>query len=133
VENAIKHPLPNRSRHYNLFFATKKELKKELATLSAAELEEVASELARVRKKLISRGEKYLWEFGARGELDIGADMAAWAVRRARLAKAGQSTRALWGELPELVERFVHAWANRAREGGMRDSAVRMAEVGKQL
>jgi hypothetical protein len=133
VENAIKHPLPNRSRHYNLFFATKKELKKELATLSAAELEKVASALARVRKKLISRGEKFLWEFGARGELDIGADMAAWAVRRARLAKAGQSTRALWGELPELVERFVHAWANRAREGGMRDSAVCMAEVGKQL
>ncbi len=33
VENAIKHPKPNRSRHFNLFFATRREFKKELIKL----------------------------------------------------------------------------------------------------
>ncbi len=131
VENAIAHPLPNRSRHYNLFFASRKELKKELATLSTAELEKVAAALARVKAKLIRRGEKFLWEFGALGELELGADLAAWAVRRAQLAKAGQRARVLRAELPELIERFVNAWANRAREGGLREAVARLAAVGR--
>jgi hypothetical protein len=116
-----------------LFFATRAELKEELATLTTAELEKVAGALARVRAMLIRRGKKFLWEFGALGELELGVDLAAWAIRRAQCAKAGKSTRALRGELPELVERFVNAWANRAREGGLREAAVRMAEVGRAL
>jgi hypothetical protein len=156
VENAIKRPKPNRSRHFNLFFATKQELKKELATLSAAELKKVASALERVREKIIARGEKYLWEYGALNELETGADMALWAVRRAlltlgrdaaprrpspssnnqrtaRRAAPTDNLQNLRDELPELVERFMTAWANRAREGGLRESALRMADVGKEL
>ena len=56
VENAIKRHKPNRSRHFNLFFATHAELKKELATLSRVELKKTLNALARVRKKISKRG-----------------------------------------------------------------------------
>ena len=133
VENGIKKPKPNRSRHYELFFATRKDLKKELATLSSTELVEVLARLLKSRKKLYKFGEKHLWEFRSLGELEIGADMAAWAIRRALRTRERKSLRLLAEELPELVERFMDHWGNRAREGGLRESAIRMAEVGREL
>jgi len=133
VENAIKHPQPNRSRHYNLFFATRKELKQELPSLSRPELRVTLDALAKIRQKLSKQGEKFLWEYGSLNELETGTDMAAWAIQRALLAKAGKSTKHLRGVLPDLIEQFVNAWANRAREGGLRESAVRMAKVGAEL
>jgi hypothetical protein len=152
VENAITKPKPNRSRHYNLFFANRAELKNELATLSREELKKTLNALAKIRRKISKRGEKYLWEFGALNELETGADMAAWSVQRALRAMAAKGRdaspkrprtaqravptdklRELAKELPDLIERFINAWANRAREGGMRDSVERMAEVGREL
>ncbi len=133
VENGLSQPKPNRSRHHGLFFATRAELKKELATLSSAELVDALARLQINRKKLIRFGEKYLWEYRSMGELEVGADMAAWAIRRALRTRERKSLRPLAEELPELVERFMDHWGNRAREGGLRESAIRMAEVGKQL
>jgi hypothetical protein len=67
------------------------------------------------------------------GELEIGADMAAWAIRRALRTRERKSLRLLAEELPELVERFMDHWGNRAREGGLRESAIRMAQIGREL
>ncbi len=83
--------------------------------------------------KLSQRGEKYLWEYGALNELATGTDMAALAVQRAILAKTGKSTKPLRKVLPDLIEQFMTAWANRAREGGLRDAAGRMAELGREF
>jgi len=133
VENALKHPKPNRSRHYNLFFATKQELKKELKTLSRREIEAVLRALDKAYRQLVKQGEKYLWEFRSMGELQLGSDMAAWGLRRALLAQAKKNPKMLAGELPELIERFVDLWGNRAREGGLRESALRISEIGREL
>jgi hypothetical protein len=133
VENAIRHPLPNRSRHYNLFFASRAELKKELKTLTRAELEQTVAALEKTRKQLLRLGKKYLWEYGALGELETGLDLAEWAFYRALFALTKKNPGVLKDELPELIERFINAWANRAREGGLRDAAQRMAEVAGEL
>jgi len=149
VENTLKHLKPNRSRHYNIFFATRAELKKELADLSRPELLAVLNALAKVRKKLSERGEKYLWEYGSLNELETGTDMAAWAIQRALADKGGDASpkrprtarravptlkpQEFRGILPDLIEQFMNAWANRAREGGLRESALRMAKIGRDL
>lgn len=133
VENAIKHPKPNRSRHYNLFFATKAELKKELETLTRKEIEDVLRALDKAYTQLVKQGEKYLWEFRSLGELQLGSDMAAWGLRRALRVLMKQNSKQLGAELPELVERFVDHWGNRAREGGLQESAVRMAKIGAEV
>ncbi|HVU37135.1 MAG TPA: family 20 glycosylhydrolase [Opitutales bacterium] len=133
IENPLKHPLPNRSRHFNLFFATRAQLKKELATLTTAELDAVVAAMDKCREKLYRLGEKYLWEFGALGELDTGLDMASWAIHRALFAKTKKNPRLLKAALPPLIERFMNAWANRAREGGLRDSVLRLADIGREL
>jgi hypothetical protein len=133
VENGIKHPKPNRSRHYNLFFATKRELKHELKTLTRKEIVDALRALDKAYTQLVKQGEKYLWEFRSLGELQLGSDMAAWGLRRALRALRKQDTQPLGEELPELVERFMDHWGNRAREGGLQESAVRMAKVGAEV
>ncbi len=133
VENAVKQPKPNRSRHYSLFFATKVELRKELETLSKKEIKHVLAALDKAQKRLVTQGKKYLWEFRSLGELELGADMARWALYRALYAQAKRDPRPLAEALPVLVERFVDHWGNRAREGGMQESAVRLAKVGAAL
>jgi len=133
VESGIKNPKPNRSRHFDLFFATKKQLKKELETLTQEELGRVFVAIEKAGLTYAEHAEKFLWEFGAATEIEVGGEMARWAVRRGLLAKAGKSAKELGEELPELVARFVNSWANRGREGGMIDSAQKMAEVGREL
>jgi hypothetical protein len=122
VENAVKHPKPNRSRHHSLFFATRSELKKGLKTLTDAEMGRIQVALHRVQKKLLNED-----------ELLLGADMAAWAIKRAQLAKAGKSTRSLVGELKILIERFEEIWLRRARPGGLHEATARMRAVEREL
>jgi len=133
VEDGIKKTKPNRSRLYDLFFAKRADLKKELATLPDAELEKTLANLDKVRRKLTKVGKKFLWEFRSMGELELGVDMAIWAIYRAKFSRARKKMKPLEAELPNLVERFMDHWGNRAREGGLRESAIRMAEIAKEL
>jgi len=133
VENGIKKPKPNRSRLYDVFFAKRAEMKKQLATLPPAELKKTLAAMDKVRRKLRRFGEKFLWEYRSMGELELGMDMATWAIYRAEFTRSRKKMAPLEKELPNLVERFMDHWGNRAREGGLRESAIRMAEVGKEL
>ncbi len=141
AENAVKHPKPNRSRHYDLFFATRAGLKKELKTLTDAELKKILKALLKVQTELSQKVQGKIPEEKRAAqilafvfsELRLGADMAAWAIKRARLAKAGKSTRLLAGELKTLIGRFEEIWVRRARVGGLHEATARMRAVEQDL
>jgi hypothetical protein len=134
VENAVAHPKPNRSRHYALFFANEPELASELKTLSPAELKKISAALIKAQKKLAKIGKDgFGREAFAKPELQLGVDMAAWAVKRAQFAQAGRSAKSLVPKLRALIQRFKKVWLLRARPGGLRESAKKMAAVGAEL
>jgi hypothetical protein len=140
VENAVREPRPNRSRHQVLFFATRDELAREFETISLAELKKIARALERARKKLSVTVRKNKRDLTAQNELRLGADMAAWAVRRALLAGASDArgpkakkARALAAELRVLIGRFEKTWLLRARPGGLREATARMRAVEQEL
>jgi hypothetical protein len=136
VENTIKQPQPNRSRHYTLFFADRVKLESECRTLSEAELEAIAAELRRVRAGLPVTAVKSSppsMIFRADHELRLGIDMAAWAVKRALLFKSGKKNPALREELNALIKRFEKAWIWHAWPGGLAEAVARMRAVEKEL
>jgi hypothetical protein len=133
VENGIAKPKPNRSRHYDLFFATRAKLAEELKSLTRVELKGIAMHIARLRRKLPNTNSNGKRRVEAKQELRLGADMAAWAVKRAQLTSAGKNTRVLRRELRALIGKFEELWQARARPGGLPEASERMRAVEKEL
>jgi hypothetical protein len=133
IENGIKQAKPNRSRQHALFFATRSELKRELKTLSGAELRATAKAIEQARQKLRTGNYWCGEEMDSAAEAAFGLEMAAWAVKRAKWTLAGKNLHPLAGELRALIGNFEEHWIVRARSGGLHEASARMRAVEKEL
>jgi len=133
LESGIAKARPNRSRHYDLFFAKRAMLAEEAKSLNPRELKNMTARMVRLRRKLVSHTIKYKRKFEAERELCLGVDMAIWAIKRAQFPSAPKNERALAQELRLLIGEFEELWRVRARSGGLHEASARMRAVEKEL
>ncbi len=134
VEDGFSNPRPNRSRLHAVFFAANpEEMEKAMDGLVRKELE-LALERAQAVSTRARGGVPAGWGVPSLDrpqnlDLALGADMAAWAARRALASLRGKKDASLRAELPLLIGRFEDEWVKTARAGGLHEASCRMRRV----